>query len=149
MKDNYMDDKQLINEKEVVIRFNEVDSMGIVWHGSYSNYFEDGREAFGKQYGIGYLYVFNQGYYIPLVNLEFSFKKPLIYGDIALVQTTFVNSDAAKILFEYRILNQKTGELIATGKSVQVFLDHNYQLVLFSPDFYLDWKRKVGILNDL
>jgi acyl-CoA thioester hydrolase len=141
-----MNDIILSCEKEIVVRFNEVDSMGIVWHGSYANYFEDGREAFGKEYGIGYLDVFKQGYFVPLVNLDFSFKKPLVYGDVAVIRTTFINTDAAKILFEYQISNRKTGDLIATGKSVQVFLDQKYQLVLFCPDFYLDWKRKVGLL---
>lgn len=33
--------------KTLTIRFSEVDSMGIVWHGSYALYFEDAREAFG------------------------------------------------------------------------------------------------------
>ena len=37
------------------IRFHEVDSLRIVWHGHYLKYFEDGREAFGRKYGIGYM----------------------------------------------------------------------------------------------
>ena len=38
------------------VRFSEVDSMRVVWHGEYVRYFEDGREAFGEQYpGLGYL----------------------------------------------------------------------------------------------
>ncbi len=41
--------------KELEIRFSEVDSMNIVWHGSYPLYFEDAREAFGKKYGLGYM----------------------------------------------------------------------------------------------
>ncbi|MCH5716298.1 acyl-CoA thioesterase [Niabella hibiscisoli] len=41
---------------EVLIRFNEADPLGIVWHGHYVRYFEDGREAFGEQYGIGYMH---------------------------------------------------------------------------------------------
>jgi acyl-CoA thioester hydrolase len=146
MRAESMNDLKLISRKEVVVRFNEVDSMGIVWHGSYANYFEDGREAFGKEFGIGYLDVFNQGYFLPLVNLEFSFKKPLVYGDIAIVKITYINTDAAKILFEYEITNKKTGEVIAIGKSVQVFLDQKYQLVLFCPDFYLEWKKNVGLI---
>ena len=31
------------------IRFNEIDALGIVWHGHYIKYFEDAREAFGKK----------------------------------------------------------------------------------------------------
>ena len=30
------------------IRFSEVDSMGVVWHGNYAKYFEDAREEFGR-----------------------------------------------------------------------------------------------------
>ena len=32
------------------IRFNETDPLGIVWHGHYITYLEDGRESFGKKY---------------------------------------------------------------------------------------------------
>ena len=39
-------------EKEIEIRFSEVDSMNIVWHGSYVLYLEDAREAFGKKYNL-------------------------------------------------------------------------------------------------
>ena len=37
----------LINQTRIRVRFSEVDSMQIVWHGEYVRYFEDGREAFG------------------------------------------------------------------------------------------------------
>ena len=38
--------KLLKSEKKFDIRFSEVDSMGIVWHGSYALYLEDAREQF-------------------------------------------------------------------------------------------------------
>ena len=34
---------------------------------------------------------------------------------------------------------------MATGRSVQVFMDKNYQLVWTSPQFYEDWKQLWGI----
>ena len=37
------------------VRFNETDPLGIVWHGNYIKYFEEGREAFGRKYGLSYL----------------------------------------------------------------------------------------------
>lgn len=39
---------ELTAELEFDVRFSEVDSMNVVWHGSYPLYFEDAREAFGK-----------------------------------------------------------------------------------------------------
>lgn len=38
----------LTDRTTIKVRFSEIDSMQIVWHGEYVRYFEDGREAFGK-----------------------------------------------------------------------------------------------------
>jgi acyl-CoA thioester hydrolase len=133
---------KLVEEIEVKVRFSEVDSMGIIWHGAYVKYFEDAREAFGKKYNLGYLYMHSNGFYAPLVELNFQYKQPLKYDDLMLVKISYIPTEAAKILFEYEIRNAETGELCTTGKSVQVFLDANYQLVLFNPPFYTKWKEK-------
>jgi Predicted thioesterase len=133
----------LISKTEVLVRFNEADPLGIVWHGHYIRYFEDGREDFGKIYGIGYLDFFSKGFVIPVVNVDCSFKKSLRYGDTVIVETSFIPCDAAKIKFSYRLFNKKTGELVATGNSVQVFLDkEDSSLQLLNPPFFEEWKRK-------
>jgi acyl-CoA thioester hydrolase len=133
---------KLTTSKEIEIRFSEVDSMNIVWHGAYALYFEDAREAFGKKYGLGYLDIFENGFYAPLIDLRFNYKKPLIYGRKARVEITFRNTEAAKIIFDYEIFDSEDDSLIATGNSVQVFLDKQYQLVWTNPTFYEEWKRK-------
>lgn len=128
---------------EVLVRFNEADPLGIVWHGHYIRYFEDGREDFGNQYGIGYLDFFNNGFVIPVVNVDCSYKKSLRYGDSVIVETSFIPCDAAKIQFSYRLFNKKTMDLVASGNSVQVFLDkENSSLQLQNPQFFEEWKRK-------
>lgn len=128
--------------KAFEIRFSEVDSMNFVWHGSYALYFEDAREAFGTRYGLGYMDIFSQGYYAPLVDLSFQYKKPLLYGMKPSVTVTYRPTEAAKIIFDYEIRDTADGSLVATGRSVQVFLDKQYQLVWTNPDFYEQWKRK-------
>ena len=35
--------RELVVEKELEIRFSEVDMMGVVWHGNYPLYLEDAR----------------------------------------------------------------------------------------------------------
>ena len=124
------------------IRFSEVDSMNIVWHGSYVMYFEDAREAFGKKYGIAYLDIFGNGYYAPLVDLSFKYKSPITYDMKPEITITYKPVDAAKIVFDYEITNPENGEVLATGHSVQVFMDLNYQLVWVNPEFYEEWKKK-------
>ncbi|MEP2771352.1 MAG: acyl-CoA thioesterase [Fulvivirga sp.] len=131
----------LVNKKEVNVRFSEVDSMGIMWHGHYIKLFEDGREAFGNQYDLGYYQVYNKGYMMPVVKVDCNYKRPIKYNDEVIVETTFVDSKAAKILFKYKIYNKKTGETFATGSSQQVFLDTNSQLYLTLPEFFVEWKK--------
>lgn len=134
--------KELKATVPLKIRFSEVDSMNIVWHGSYVMYFEDAREAFGKKYGIAYLDIFGNGYYAPLVELSFKYKKQITYDMKPEITITYKPVDAAKIVFDYEITNPENGEVLATGHSVQVFMDLNYQLVWVNPDFYEAWKKK-------
>jgi acyl-CoA thioester hydrolase len=139
---------KLTASKEIEIRFSEVDSMNIVWHGSYAFYFEDAREAFGKKYGLGYLDIFGNGYYAPLVDLRFSYKKPLVYGKKARIDICFRNTEAAKIIFDYEIYDLEDNSLVASGYSIQVFLDKQYQLVWTNPPFFEEWKQKNGLMNN-
>ena len=44
------------------VRFSEVDSMRVVWHGSYPLYFEDAREAFGKEFALEYMRIADNGF---------------------------------------------------------------------------------------
>ncbi|OFX22469.1 MAG: 4-hydroxybenzoyl-CoA thioesterase [Bacteroidetes bacterium GWA2_31_9b] len=137
---------ELIHRTETIIRFSEVDSMGIVWHGNYAKFFEDGREAFGKAYGISYLDVYANNHLTPLVKLTFDYKLPLEYGDTAIVETRYIDHDAAKIHFEYTIYNKKNNKVCATGESIQVFIDLNRELMLTPPDFFIEWKKKIGLI---
>ncbi len=138
--------KELVDRTEVKVRFGEVDSMQIVWHGNYLKYFEDAREAFGERYGLGYLEVYKHNVMIPIVKVQCDFKKPLKYGENAIVETTFVNVEAAKIVFEYKIFRKSDMELSATGSSVQVFLTPDGELLLTSPGFFLRWKKHWGLI---
>ncbi len=134
-------------EKEFTVRFSEVDALAIVWHGNYLKYFEDGREAFGKKYEFDYLDTFNQGFVTPLVHVEMDYRRPLTYGDKAIVETVFINSEAAKIIFDYTIKRADTGEIVTKGNTVQIFLNSARELVLTSPEFFIEWKKRWGIIQ--
>lgn len=120
--------------------------MNIVWHGSYPLYFEDAREAFGEKYGLGYLTIFSKGYYAPLVELSFKYKSPIVYGMKPVIQITYIPTESAKIVFEYEIIDEGKNIILATGRSVQVFMDKQYQLVWETPEFYREWKIKWEVL---
>jgi acyl-CoA thioester hydrolase len=137
----------LSHETEVIVRFNEADPLGIVWHGHYLRYFEDGREAFGKAHGLSYLDCYQHGLALPVVSVRCDYSKPLRYGDTVLVQATYVDSAAAKVMFDYRIFEAKKKTLVAKGSSIQVFVDlKSFQLQLTMPPFFEEWKKKQNLI---
>lgn len=139
--------QRLEASKKLAIRFSEVDSMNVVWHGSYPLYFEDAREEFGKKYGLGYMTIFSNGYFAPIVELSFKYKFPIRYESKPVVRIYYKPTESAKIVFEYEIIDEESGVLYATGRSVQVFMDTNYELVWDNPSFYLQWKKQWRVLE--
>ena len=131
---------------EIRVRFVETDPLGIVWHGNYIQYFEDGREAFGRHHGISYLDQKEHGFTTPIVKSSSEHRLPLRYGDVATIKTIYVDSPAAKMIFRYEIYNPK-GQLVCTGKTVQVFVEIDGELSLLIPEFFKQWKIKVGLLE--
>lgn len=138
----------LKNTTEISIKFSEVDSLRVVWHGHYVRYFEDGREAFGKQYDLGYLNIYEYGLAVPLIDLHVNFKRILEYGDNAIIETTFIDTPAAKLIFEYKITSAKHGYVVCTGKSTQVFMTPDTkELYITVPPFLEVWKKKWKIVS--
>lgn len=118
----------------------------MVWHGNHLKYFEDGRDEFGRKYHLDFLEMFEkEGFAAPIVKVEVHYSAPLQYGDQALVETTFINTPAAKIIFAYKIFRASDYTLIAKGETTQVFVTQEKGLNLVIPAFFKKWKEKWGL----
>ena len=125
------------------VRFSETDPLGIVWHGNYIKYFEEGREAFGRKYGLSYLDVQREGYATPIVKSLCEHKKMVQYGEQLRVETHYMLTSVAKLVFRYFLYNE-ANELVCTGETVQVFTSvADNSLALYPPPFYEKWKNKM------
>ena len=143
-KRRYPNAKRISFETDIKVRFSEVDSMGIVWHGNYVKYLEDGREAFGKEYGFTYMGVFNNhGYMIPMVKLDIDYKNQLFYEDEAVLKTTLIDNPASKICFEYELRRKSDDLLILKAETIQIFMNKNRELELNMPEFFIKWKENL------
>lgn len=124
-----------------------MDSMGIVWHGNYVKYFEDGREAFGDRFGLGYMDVYRAGLLTPIVKMDLVYRKPLRFGEKAIVQTQYFDTEAAVINFEYKIIRESDNEILTRGSTVQAFVDTKGELILSIPRFFEDWKKRWSLIR--
>jgi len=137
---------EIVNEKELNIRFSDTDAMGIVWHGNYIKYMEDGREAWGTEHGLSYLEIYANKLFTPIVETLLSHKRTLKFGDTAIIKTRFIDTPAAKLVYEYEIIRKSDMQVVFKGRTVQVFTDYNENLFLNNPDCLVEWKRKKGLL---
>lgn len=138
--------KQLKIEVAINLRFSDTDAMGVIWHGNYLRFFEDAREAFGDAYGLTYLDVHNNGYFTPIVKSDIDYKSPIYYGEKVKAIAKYIPVAAAKIIFEYEVVNCSTGKLCAVGKTIQCFLKAKERILeLYKPEFFLEWEKKNDI----
>lgn len=133
-------------EKQFEVRFSEVDMMNIVWHGSYPLYLEDAREAFGAKYGLSYQLYIKERTLVPIVEMTLNYKRALRFGMTPTIKITYRPTDSAKIIFDYEIYDSESGEIYLTAHTVQVFMDMDNNLLWYSPEFYTEWKKSVGLI---
>ena len=137
--------RELVVEKELEIRFSEVDMMGVVWHGNYPLYLEDAREAFGAEFGLSYALYIRENVFVPIVKMDVDYKRPVRFGMRPVIRIEYVPTDAAKLIFDYKLYDKESGDVFLTARTVQVFMDRDYKLMWFSPDFYTQWKQQMGL----
>lgn len=77
-----------------------------------------------------------------MVDLQLQYVSPLTVNDIAIIETRFIESPAAKLCFEYIIHRMSDGALVARGSSVQVFVNADGNLELNNPAFFEEWKER-------
>ncbi len=116
------------------VRFEEVDPLGIVWHGRYPGYFEDGRVALGSRYGIGYEDFIRHGVPAPIRRMQIDYLTPLRFQEDFEIEAILHWSDAARLDFEF-LVRSADGGLAASGCSVQLMLDQAGGLLLVPPPF--------------
>jgi acyl-CoA thioester hydrolase len=115
------------------VRFPEVDSYGVVWHGHYVQYFEVARNGLCAAFGLTPADALAHGYKVPITKVTMELKRPARLDDRLVVTARLVPAETAKLVMEYEIRRETTGELLATGSTEQVILDPSGQLLLTFP----------------
>jgi acyl-CoA thioester hydrolase len=112
------------SETTIRVRYAETDQMGVVYHGNYFTWFEVGRVELCRQLGFEYKQMeIEDDSFIVVAEAQCRYKRPARFDDVLAVRTRFANSQRRTIRFRYEILNQASGEVIATGETMHVICD--------------------------
>ncbi len=110
------------HETPITVRFNEVDSYRVAWHGHYVAWMETGRNDLAGRFGLDADQIADAGFFAPVVSLELKFKRPVRFGEELRVRTTPVRTEAATLEFAATIVGGD-GKVSASGRTVHVLTD--------------------------
>ena len=103
-------------------RYEETDQMGVVYHGNYYRYFEVGRCEYLRALGYSYRGLEEAGISLPVVESRCRYRVPILYDQEIIIRTRIETFQGVKIAFDYQLLDQETGQLLAEGQTTHAFV---------------------------
>ena len=111
------------------------DHAGLMWHGTYFNWLEEGRiNAFSKA-GINYFDITKKGFELPLINTSIKYILPLCLGDNITIESIFNICKSPKIKISSKFLNENK-KVMTTAEVNLVLVDKSkFSIIRKRPDF--------------
>jgi len=108
------------------VRYAETDQMGVAYYANFFVWFEIGRVELLRQMGFAYKEMEQQDdSYIVVAEAHCRYLRAARYDDLLRIRTRVAQARSRTIHFAYEILNDATGQLLATGETAHVICDHN------------------------
>lgn len=115
-------------------QYYETDQMGVVHHSNYIRWFEEARTDLLEQLGIGYDQMEARGIIVPVLAVSCEYKVMVRYNETVRILPTVKAFSGVRLAISYRILDEASGELRATGESRHCFLDRNFKPLRMGKD---------------
>src|SRR5262249_3403206 len=111
-------------EAIVRVRYAETDQMGVVYHSNHFIWFEVGRVELCRHLGFDYRDLeAEEDTFLVVAEAHCRYKRPARFDDLLAVRSWVTQSQRRMVKFGYEVLNQASGEVIATGGTTHVVCD--------------------------
>jgi acyl-CoA thioester hydrolase len=127
-----------VAETSLYVRYAETDAMGIVHHGSYIVYFEEGRSNYARQRGSDYAKFEKSGLYLTVTEVNARYHKPAYYGQLLVIRCWIEEMKSRGLTFNYEIINPSSRDLLVAGFSKHICITHDGQVVML-PEEWRKW----------
>ncbi|MEO8726336.1 MAG: thioesterase family protein [Acidobacteriaceae bacterium] len=125
-------------ETTVRVRYAETDQAGVVYHSNFIIWFEVGRVELLRQMGFNYRQMeIEDDCTIAVADVRCRYRSPARYDDIVLIRTRLTKVKRKVLHFEYDLLRQSDGTLLAQGETIHVVVNAGFQSHPL-PDKYFD-----------
>ncbi len=109
-------------ESEVRVRYAETDAEGVVYYANHFVYMEVGRVNYLRALGIDRAYWQHADWGLVIVEASCQYHAPARFDDLLVVRTWMEDVRRTSFALRYDILDAETRRLLASGRTVQVFV---------------------------
>jgi acyl-CoA thioester hydrolase len=121
------------HESPLRVRYEETDTMQVVYYGKYLSWFEVGRVNLLRDIGMAYRGWEKLGFGLPVVQAHADYRAPAKFDDEVLVKTKVASVGNKSVRFENEVYKLPEKELLCTGHTVHALVDRTGKTVPF-PD---------------
>lgn len=114
---------------QIRARYDETDQMGVIYHANYYKWFNIGRTELLRRLGCDYRRLEASGIIFPVLESGCRHIAPAYYDDEILIETRLAEFKGVRMRVAYRILNEKTGKVLAEGFTLHGIVDGNLKPV--------------------
>lgn len=111
------------------VQYYETDQMGIVHHSNYIKWFEEARIDYMEQIGANYSSMEEEGYISPVVAINCNYKTMTKFGGYVYIITKLECFSNAKFSLSYKVIDEVTKEIRATGDSNHCFINKEGKII--------------------
>ncbi len=108
---------------KVVGRYCETDQGGVIHHSVFPIWFEMGRTELLRANGMAYKDLEKSGVFFVIAELNVKYRRPALYDENLMLETTCINVTAARINHAYK-LTRENGLILAEGSTVLACIDN-------------------------
>ena len=117
------------------VQYYETDKMGITHHSNYIRWMEEARVDFFEKIGYDYGKLECEGIISPVVGVECNYKTSTKFEDIVEIEVYIKEFKGVKLIFEYKMINKKSGNLVAEALSKHCFVNNEGKPIILKKDF--------------
>ena len=111
------------------------DHAGVMWHGTYFNWLEEGRVNALSLAGVNYFDLIKEGFELPLIDTSIKYIKPLFIGDKITIESIFNISESPRIKINSKFIDKSKKVLTKAEVNLVLVDKNNFSIIRKRPDF--------------
>ena len=109
--------------QEIRVLYSDTDAYGVVWHGSYTKWFEAARVGLVEQLGLPLEELESNNILFPVVEMNIRYKSSAKMNERIIIKTNIHELKPLSVTFEHKVYEKYTNTLRVVAYTTIVVID--------------------------